>query len=254
MLRPLFLPIIALLVLEAGSARAQDPNESPLTRDEVSVIKKKMVAALESLGQPAGYSVEHENFNLPTEAYKYQNSGKYNLINGSAERKFGTQKKSEEQGKDLQKEYQKKMAEAQAKGDYQAMSQLALEMQQKAGQMQLKAAETQKDPIDVTVQLNSNPGAVIDPDAVLFEGPGVIALKSNVENGSERVSIYFDPVSLRETKQLSRVDLKRPEEGVARRTLVLNISIDVAGPVAEVDPWVKKIDVKRVLAQIDQEK
>ena len=254
MLRSLLLPAVALLLVDAGGVRAQNPNEDPLTRDEVSVIKKKMVAASEALGQPDGYSIEHHNFKLPTEAYKNSNTGKYNLISGSANRRFGTQKKTEEQSKDLQKEYQKKMAEAQAKGDYQAMAKLGQEMQQKAGQMQLKATEAQKDPIEVSVMLNNNPGAVIDPDAVLFEHPGVIALKSNVENGAERINVYFDPVSLKETKQLSRVDLKHPEEGVSRKTLVLNIAIDVNGPVAEIEPWVKKIDFKKVLAQIDSGK
>jgi hypothetical protein len=249
MLRSLSLLVIALLFFHDGSARAQD--EKSLTRDEVSVIKKKLVAVFEALGQPAGYSVERDDFNLPTEAYKNSNSGKYNLINSSASRRFGTQKKTDEENKDLQKEYQKKVAEAQAKGDYAAMSKLALEMQQKAGAMQLKASETHKDPIEVYVHLNSNPGAVIDPDAVVFEHPGVIALKSNVENGAERIAIYFDPVSLRETKQLSRVDLKTPEDGVARRTLVLNATVDITGPIAEIEPWAKKVDVKKVLSQID---
>jgi hypothetical protein len=260
MLRSLSLPAIPVLLLvtglatglTAGDARAQ--NENPLTRDEVSIIKKKMVAVLEALGQPAGYSLEHENFNLPTEAYKNTNTGKYNLISGSADRKFGTQKKTEEENKDLQKEYQKKIAEAQAKGDYAAMSKIAQEMQQKAGQMQLKATETQKDPIQVSMRLNSNPGETIDPDAVVFEHPGVIALKSNVENGSERIAIYFDPVALKDTKQLSRVDMKMPEDGVSKRTLVLSVSVDVTGPVAEIEPWVKKIDSKKVLSQIDQGK
>jgi hypothetical protein len=242
----LFIPV---LFLAAGGARAQD--EKSLTRDEVSVIKKKLVAALDALGQPAGYSIEHEDFNLPTEAYKNSTSGKYNLIGASASRRFGTQKKTEEESKDLQKEYQKKIAEAQAKGDYAAMSTLAQEMQQKAGAMQLKATETQKEPIQVTVSLNSNPNAVIDPDAVVFEHPGVIALKSNAENGTERIAVYCDPVSLRETKQLSRVDLKQPEDGVARRTLVLSVSLEVTGPVPEIEPWVKKVDSKKVLSQID---
>ncbi len=249
MLRSLSLLLIPVLFLARGGARAQD--EKSLTRDEVSVIKKKLVAVLESLGQPAGYSLEHEDFNLPTEAYKNSNSGRYNLTYASANRKFGTQKKTEEESKDIQKEYQKKVAEAQAKGDYAAMSKLAMEMQQKAGQMQLKATETQKEPIEVSVQLNSNPGAVIDPDAVVFEHPGVIALKSNVESGTERIDIYFDPVSLKETKQLSRVDLKKPEEGVTRRTLVMSVAVEVSGPAAEIEPWVKKVDSKKVLSQID---
>jgi hypothetical protein len=241
-----------VLFLEAGAARAQD--EKSLTRDDVSVIKKKLVAVLEALGQPAGYSLEHENFNLPTEVYKSSTEGRYNLIGASAERKFGTQKKTEEESKDIQKEYQKKMAEAQAKGDYAAMSKLAMEMQQKVGAMQVKATDAQKDPIQVDVELNHNPGAVIDPDAVVFEHPGVIALKSNVENGAERIDIYFDPVSLKDTKQLSRVDLKQPEGGVAKKTLVLTAVIDVTGPTAEIEPWVKKVDVKKVLAQIDSGK
>jgi hypothetical protein len=240
---------LSLAVCCTSSTRAQD--EKSLTRDEVSVIKKKMVAVLDAMGQPAGYSLEHENFNLPTEAYKNTNTGKYNPISGSADRKFGTQKKTEEESRDLQKEYQKKLAEAQAKGDYAAMSTIAQEMQQKAGAMQLKATETQKDPIQVSVRLNNNPGETIDPDAVLFERPGVIALKSNVENGSERIAIYFDPVALKETKQLSRVDLKLPEDGVAKRTLVLNVTIDVTGPVAGIEPWAKNLDSKKVLSQID---
>jgi hypothetical protein len=251
MLRSLSLPAILLAAgLATGGAHAQD--EKSLTRDEVSVIKKKLVAVLEALGQPAGYTMEHEGFNLPTEAYKNSNSSKYNLISASADRKFGTEKKTEEESKDIQKEYQKKLAEAQAKGDYAAMSTLAMEMQQKAGAMQLKATESHKEPIQVNVWLNSNPNAVIDPDAVVFEHPGVIALKSTGENGTERISVYFDPVSLKETKQLSRVDLKKPEDGVARRTLVLSAAVEVAGPSAEVEPWVKKIDVKKVLSQIDQ--
>ena len=247
--RSLSLLVTAVLFLAAGGARAQD--EKSLTRDEVSVIKKKLVAVLEALGQPAGYSVEHEDFNLPTQAYKNPNNGKYNLIGASASRRFGTQKKMEEENKDFQKEYQKKMAEAQAKGDYAALSTLAQEMQKKSGAMQLKATETHKDPIQVSVELNSNPGATIDPDAVVFEHPGVIALRSNVESGTERIDIYFDPVSLRDTKQLSRVELKQPEDGVAKRTLVLSAVLDVQGPAAEIEPWVKKVDAKKVLSQID---
>jgi hypothetical protein len=252
MFRPLTSLFLGLAFLGAVGAPAQD--EKSLTRDEVSVIKKKMVAAFEALGQPPGYSLEHENYNLPTEAYKNSRTDKYNLINASADRRFGTQKKTEDENKDLQKEYQKKMAEAQAKGDYVALSKLATEMQQKAGQMQLKATESHKEPIEVSVRLNNNPGAVIDPDAVVFEHHGVIALKSNVENGTERIAVYFDPVALKETKQLSRVDLKQPEDGVAKRTLVMNVSIEVSGPPAEIEPWVKKVDVSKVLAQIDSGK
>ena len=175
-------------------------------------------------------------------------------MGGSADRRFGTQKQAEAEGKAMQEEYKKKMSEAQAKGDYQEMARLGQEMGQKAGQMQMKANAAQKEPIEVSVSLNSNPGAVIDPDMVVFERPGVIALKSSVENAAERISVYCDPVALKETRQLSRVDMKQPEGGVARRTLVLSVSIEITGPAAEIEPWVKKADTGRVLAQIDHGK
>ena len=244
--------LVAAACLCIAVAHAQD--ERSLTRDEVSVIKKKLVAVFEAFGVPAGYSIEHENYNLPTEAYKNSGTGLYNLIGGSADRRFGTGKQAEAEGKAMQQEYQKKMAEAQAKGDYQEMARLGQEMGQKAGQIQVKANEAQKEPIELNVNLNSNPGAVIDPDMVVFEKPGVIALKSNSENGSERISVYCDPVSLRETRQLSRVDMKQPEGGVARRTAVLSIAIEISGPAAEIEPWAKKANTGSVLAQIDKAK
>jgi len=243
---------VAAACLFIAVASAQD--ERSLSRDEVAVIKKKLVAVLDAFGVPAGYSLEHENYGLPTEAYKNSGSGLYNLIGASADRRYGTQKKTEAEGKAMQQEYQKKMAEAQAKGDYQEMARLGQEMGQKAGQMQMKATNAHKEPIDVTVNFNSNPGAVIDPDMVVFERTGVIALRSNVENESERISVYCDPVSLRDTRQLSRVDMKQPENGVARRTLVLSVSIEISGPAAEIEPWAKKADTGRVLAQIDPPK
>ncbi|HUI10073.1 MAG TPA: hypothetical protein VL221_07075 [Bacteroidota bacterium] len=250
MLRRSVLATAACLSICVASAQ----DEQSLTRDEVSVIKKKLVAVLDAFGIPAGYAPESEHYNLPAEAYRNQGTGLYGLTGASADRKYGTQKQSEEEGKAMQQEYQKKMAEAQAKGDYQELARLGQEMGQKAGQLQMKASTAQKEPIGVSVNFNSNPGTVIDPDMVVFERPGVIALRSNVENGAERVSVYCDPVSLKETRQLSRVDLKQPEGGVARRTTVLSVSVEITGPAAEVEPWVKKADTGKILAQIDPAK
>ncbi|HXX64198.1 MAG TPA: hypothetical protein VEO56_10405 [Bacteroidota bacterium] len=245
--------VVWTLVLIGTQVRAQD--EKSLTRDEVAALKKRLVATFDALGQPPqGYSVEHEYFNLPAEAYKNSSSGLYNLIALSANRDYGTQKKMEEESGDFQKEYQKKMAEAQAKGDYQTMMQLSQELQQKASAMQLKAVETHKEPVHVNVQFNGNPGEVIDPDAVLFEQPGMIALKSNMEKSSETIHMYFDPVALKTTKQLSRISMTMPETGVAKRTALVNATIELSGPIAEIEPWAKKIDVKKVLGQIDSVK
>lgn len=245
--------VISSVVLNFTEVRAQD--EKSLTRDEVAALKKRLLAVFDALGQaPQGYSVEHENFYLPTEAYKNSSSGLYNPVSLSGNREYGTQKKVEEESGDFQKEYQKKIAEAQAKGDYTAMMQLSQEMQQKVGAMQLKAVETKKDPVRINVQFNGNPGAVIDPDAVLFERPGMIALKSNVEKTSETIHMYFDPVTLKDTKQLSRVTMNQPETGVAKRTALLNATIELSGPTTEIEPWAKKVDVKKVLGQIDPAK
>lgn len=243
---------VVMTALMISGARAQDDNS--LTRDEVAQFKKKLVNALEALGvPPAGYSVEHESFNLPTEAYKDRTTGRYSPLSAGADRNYGTQKKAQATGEELQKGYQKKMLEAQAKGDYQEMTRLAQEMQKKMSETQLKAVEGNKEPVSVTVHFNSNPGAVIDPDAVLFEHPGVIALKTVNEGnpGQIRVAIYCDPVSLKETRQLSRVNMKQPEGGVTNRTVVLSVTIEFAGPASEVEPWTKKIDTKKILAQID---
>jgi hypothetical protein len=250
-----YLIAIGAAMLFVSEAFAQEDN--PLTRDEVGVIKKKLVNVLDALGQPAtGYALEHENFSLPTNFYKQQGSDSYQLLSASADRTYGTEKKSEKETNDIQKEYQKKFAEAQAKGDYQAMTKLAQEMQKKSGEAQLKAVEEKKDPVEVHVRLNSNPYATIDPDMVLFEHSGVIALKTKDESSSEkeRVSIYFDPVTLKNTKQLSRVDFKQPEHGTAKKTAVLNVTVEVAGPIKEIEPWVKNVDVGKVLAQVDQAK
>ena len=57
--------IATIAALFLGIAFAQ--HETPLTRDEVASIKKKIVSVLDALGQPpAGYSSEKESFHLTT--------------------------------------------------------------------------------------------------------------------------------------------------------------------------------------------
>lgn len=248
-----FNSIAILTALFLGFAVAQD-NNVPLTRDEVSTVKKKLVNALDAIGQPpAGYSKEKENFNLPTDVYKNRETGLFYPVNGSADRTFGSEKNAEKSNKDLQKEYEKKIAEAQAKGDYQALMQATQEMQKKAGEMQLKTIEGKKEPIEVTVHINSNSNASIDPDAVVFERSGVIALKAKNDGTDEkdRIDVYFDPISLKDTKQLSKVDTKMPENGVNSKTAIYTVTIEFYGPSADIEAWAKKVDTGKVLAQIN---
>jgi hypothetical protein len=235
-------------------ATALAQKEVPLTRDEVSVFKKKLVAMFDALGDvPAGYAKEDEDFNLPTEVYPGRSAGRFNPIYCSATRTCGTDKAVAKTNANLEKEYKKKMMEAQAKGDYVAMQKYAQEMQQKMGQTQVQAVDSHKEPIDISVCLNTFTGATIDPDAVVLEKAGVIALKREDEVGSGRgaVTVYFDPVSLKDTKQLSSVRLESPEAGISKRSGVLTATITFTGPLAEIEPWAKRIDTKKILSLID---
>lgn len=244
--------LIGLCALLFAFSEAQEAAQ--YTRDEVGTVKKKIVAVLDAIGQlPEGYSKERESFHLPTDVSKNRESGLFYPVYAGAERRFGSEKAVQKDAKEVQKEYQKKMAEAQAKGDIGAITKLVQEMQQKAAQVQMKAVTAEKVPIDLHVQFNSNPGASIDPDAVVFEKPGVIALKEK-KDGTEdegRVRVFFDPVHLKDTKQLSRIDNKLPERGTSSKTAVYNVVVEFSGPIVEIEAWAKRMDTGKVLSQID---
>ncbi len=73
--------------------------------------------------------------------------------------------------------------------------------------------------------------------------------------GSEdrvRIAVYCDPVHLKDTKTLSRVDLSdKQDKGVARKNAVLNVVIELTGPASVVEGWAKGIATDKVLAQVD---
>jgi len=248
------LVIIPMLVLAGTWASADDQN---LNRAEVTTIKRKLVAVIEALGAPpGGYVKSDESFNLPTSISPMQGGGSFYPVSASADLRFdgGADKMSKQSEKELETEYRQKILAAQAAGNYQAMSEIAQEMTQKMSQAQMAVEEAKRDPIRVNLQFNSSPGATIDPDAVVFEHPGVIALKSKVGGDDEQlqVMVYCDPVKLRETETLSRVDLAdNPDPGVKGKTTVRHLTIEMTGPKDVVEEWSKKIDTDKVLAQID---
>lgn len=244
---------VLMLVIALPAAAASDTNV-PLTRNEVAALKKVLQASISALGQPpAGYSKEEEHFELPTEAYQSGSAGKFSPTQASYSCRFGSEKAARKSQEELSKEYQKKMADAMAKGDYQAMGQLSQEMQLAAGQAQQEQIATSKEPIQVSIRLNNGAYQAIDPDGVLMEKPGVIALliDKNDENRN-RVEVYFDPVSLKKTDTLSRVELRQPKDGVAKKTAVLNVTIELTGPAADVADWAKRINTSAVLGQMDK--
>lgn len=246
-----------LLAAVFFSAFAWADEENRLTRDEVAGFKKKLVAIFASVGEaPKGYVKEDEAFNLPTQFYKNRNSGKINPIHASASQRFGggAEKKSKKSDKEMDEHYRKKIAEARAKGDMQEMMRILQEMQMKAGQAELEQIEAEKkEPVEISIVINSGESeTTIDPDNVVFEKPGAIALRlKEGEEGKARIEIYFDPVSLKDTKTLSVVELKMPKDGVDKKTAVLNATISISGSANEVEAWAKRIDTKAALSQID---
>lgn len=261
-MKRLALAALAVLVLvPCLRADGEDAGErkTMLTRDEVAAVKHKLTAVLAALGAPpSGYAKEKENYSLPTNFNKREDGG-YGSVYASADYTFSAKavKDAQKSQKDFAMDYQRKIAEAQAKGDYETMMKLSQEMQQKSGQMQVQAIDAEqsgKKPIEVRITLNSNPETVIDPDAVVVDKPGVIGLKAKEGDDSEnqeRVSVFFDPVSLKDTKSISRVSMPWPEKGVSKKTAVLTVGVELKGPASEVEAWAKAVKTASVLAVID---
>jgi hypothetical protein len=245
--------VLCLFTVISTAAPAAEPNM--LTRDEVGALKKKLIAVVNAMGQPpSGYVKEDEQFNLPTEVYKKGNTGKYEWVTPSMTSRFsgGGEKKAKKSGEQLQKEYEKKVAEAIAKGNYEEMGKLAEEMQKKVGEAQLAEVEGRKVPIEIRIMLNTYQTQTLDSDMIVLEKPGVIALIVDYKDENKnRLIVCFDPVTLKETKTLSRMELKQPDDGVSKKTAVLNATIEIIGPASETKAWAKKINIGAVLGQID---
>jgi hypothetical protein len=65
------------------------------------------------------------------------------------------------------------------------------------------------------------------------------------------VSVYFDPVALKDTKQLSRAEIHLPAKGTSSKTAIFNSIVSLSGPMEAIEAWAKTIDTKKILAQID---
>ena len=88
-------PILILVLVYANLAFAQ---ETALDRSEVAEIKQKLVTVQEALGgNPEGYTLESEEFNLPTD-YSPAEDGKFWPITSSVSLRFGD--KASKEGQD----------------------------------------------------------------------------------------------------------------------------------------------------------
>ncbi len=246
---------VALTMVLAATAAAQDSTS--LTRSEVAAIKAKLVAVQQAMGgEPSGYVREDEDsFYLPTDFNPAQN-GKFWPITSSVQMRFtdrgvveGTAN-AEQAAQDFQTRY----LAAIASGNADAIQKLGEELSRiQMAAVTAASSPNKKEDMNVNVQLNMNPSVGIDPDAVVLERPGVIALRQKDDAAGEKgsVTIYVDPVALAKTEELSKIELRTAQDGVANRTGVFHIVIQLNGGLADIESWVKNFDYPKMLAQFD---
>ena len=229
---------------------AQD--STALNRAEVGAVKTKLAAVRDAMGGiPPGYALESEDFSLPTN-FNPARKGKFWPISSSVYLRYTDKalQDAEANAEQAAADFQARYMAAVMSGNETAMQAAMSEMMQ----AQSGAGSTVKEEMAINVQFNVNPYAGIDPDGVLFEQSGVIALVDNdVANKSGQVSVYFDPVALRETETLSKVELNTPQDGVSNRSGVFNVTITLRGAVEDIEALARKIDTSAVLAVIDSQ-
>jgi hypothetical protein len=205
---------------------------------------------------PTGYIKESEDFQLPTEANPAQ-GGKFWPITSGVSLRY-TDKGTVESQADIEKataDFQQKYAAALASGNAEAITKMVEEMQRI--QTQALAAQAnpaaKKQPLSVYVQLNQNPTVGIDPDAVVHEQSGVIVLrdKNNQNDGRGNVTAYIDPVDLKATEELSKIELRTADDGMPNKTGVYHIVIQLNGTVADAEAWAKTFNYGAMLGVID---
>ncbi|HEY9182651.1 MAG TPA: hypothetical protein VIQ99_05595 [Gammaproteobacteria bacterium] len=241
------------LTLVLVTAAAQETN---LTRSEVAALKAKIVTVQQAMGEdPAGYIKESEDFDLPTEANPARD-GKFWPITSGVSLRY-TDRGTVESQDSIEKanaEFQQKYAAALASGNPEAITKMVEEMQRIQTQAMAAAANpaAKKDPMSVYVQLNQNPTVGIDPDAVVLEQAGVIVLRdTNVSNGRGNVTVYVDPVALKATQELSKIELRTADDGMPNKTGVYHVVIQLNGAVADAEAWAKTFDYDAILGVID---
>lgn len=244
---------VGLALVLAATAAAQ---ETSLTRSEVAAIKAKLTAVQQAMGaDPAGYIKESENFSLPTD-FNPARDGKYWPITSSVNLRY-TDRASKEGVAGAEKaaeDFQAKYAAALASGNVEAITQMVEEMtriQNAASAAAMNPAR--KDNMSVNVQLNMNPTVGIDPDAVVHEQSGVIVLRDKNDPSGEKgnVTVYVDPVALKVTEELSKIELRTAQDGVSNRTGVYHVVIQLNGTLADAEAWAKSFDYGAILGVID---
>jgi len=155
----------------------------------------------------------------------------------------------------LGQEFEARYAAALASGKPEAITMIIEEMSrmQAAAVGAAMAPAAKKEDMQVDVQLNMNPIVGIDPDAVVLEQPGVIALrrKDDTTGATGEVNIYLDPVALAQTEELSKIELRTADDGVTNRSGVFHVVIRLTGSLPDIEDWVEGFDYSAMLAVVD---
>lgn len=242
---------LTLVSLVAASAFAQQPTN--LNRQEVTAAKNDIVAVQTAMGEPAGYAKDDENFDLPTE-FRPSRGGKFWPLTSGVSVRY-TDKVVQDSTANAEKaaqDVQAQMTAAAARGDFAAIA--ALSQAATASVLAASsAAQTAKPDMHVNIRFNSGATRTIDPDAVVLEKPGVIALREKDSGSSDEgtVTVYFDPVALRNSETLSKIELATPQDGVSNKAGVFNITVSLNGKLADAEAWAKAFNTSAILAVID---
>jgi hypothetical protein len=245
------LPISGLcLAFLVGTAASAQTN---LTRTEVTNLKAKIVAVQTAMGgPPAGYIQDGEpEYGLPTEANPSR-GGKFWPITSGVTLNY-TDAGAAAAEDNLEKataEFQAKYVAAIASNNVAEIQRMTQEMTRlQAG---LMTPATRKEPMSVYVQLNQNPSVGIDPDAVVLERSGVMVLRdASGDEGEGNVTVYIDPVALRATEELSKVELRTADDGMPLKTGVYHVVITLSGTLADAEAWAQSFDFDAMLGVID---
>lgn len=240
--------LVMLLALAVPVALLADGGvEDPVARDEALALKNSVRAALEALGAPpSGYAKAEEDFDLPTSMGFDKGAHRFWLSESGGQFTFTSGQSGEQMGQ----EFQKKIMAAQAKGDYAEIQRLSAELQQ--GMAAAMGAEMSK--VQVKVALNRRVHQEIDPEGVLWEAPGAIALRiEGAEPGKALVMIAFDPQALADTKSLSLVSLGETlNPSSATKTAVRTVVVEMSGPEEVVTGWARTVDKAKLLGLIHE--
>ncbi|HET7568986.1 MAG TPA: hypothetical protein VFK96_00165 [Gammaproteobacteria bacterium] len=225
----------------------QDAREIRFVRADMVTLKGHMKKVLEAVGTlPAPYARKNDDWQLPASACRGKRGFRPIFVEYSG--RFSVEQNQEK----LQQEYQKKIMAAEASGNYQAISKLAAQMQ--SAMMASSVVAQNATPVDISIMANRGGEGSVDPDAVVRDGAGFIALRQQGgSDDNETVVMYFDKVQLKDAHQLASYNLDG-DWRVPEKLSLINIKIQISGSKANVERLVKQIDAAAVLNQLSTER